>query len=147
MFRQAFDDADAGNHALPGRRRLFCCPMILPDGVRIDLTIEFRKYVDKGEPVVILLDKDNGRGFLPPSDDKHWHIKPPSPLFYYSCCNNFWWCLNNVAKGVARDELPYAMHMPNVVVRSELHDMMNWYIGTLYGFNLSTGKEGKYFPA
>ena len=35
-----------------------------------------------------------------------------------------------VAKGIARDELSY---------------MMNWYIGTQHGFNLSTGKNGKYF--
>jgi hypothetical protein len=36
------------------------------------------------------------------------------------------------------------MNMLNVWVRSELHDMINWYIGTLHGFNLSTGKAGKY---
>ncbi|MHB1485565.1 MAG: aminoglycoside 6-adenylyltransferase [Saccharofermentanales bacterium] len=42
--------------------------------------------------------------------------------FLFSCCNNFWWCLNNVAKGIARDELPYVMHMLNEVVRSELHE-------------------------
>lgn len=122
--------------------------IIFPDGVRIDLSFEFTKYMDDGEPAVVLLDKDNGCGFLPPipaPSDEHWHIKPPSPLFFYSCCNNFWWCLNNVAKGIARDELPYVMHMLNDVVRSELHDMINWYIGTLHGFNLSTGKEGKYF--
>jgi len=122
--------------------------MIFPDGVRIDLTFEFKKYIDDGEPAVILLDKDNGRGFLPPKlvpNDKYWHIKPPSSLFFYSCCNNFWWCLNNVAKGIARDELPYVMNMLNNVVRLELHDMINWYIGTLHEFNLSTGKDGKYF--
>ena len=122
--------------------------MIYPDGVRIDLSFEFTKYIDDGEPAVVLLDKDNGSGFLPalpaPSD-KHWHIRPPSPLFFYSCCNNFWWCLNNAAKGLVRDELSYVMHMLNDVVRSELHDMMNYYIGTQHGFNLSTGKEGKYF--
>lgn len=122
--------------------------MVYPDGVRIDLSFEFAEYIDDGEPAVILLDKDNGSGFLPvlpaPSD-RHWHIKPPSPLFFYSCCNNFWWCLNNVAKGIARDELPYVMHMLNDVVRSELHDMINYYIGTQHGFNLSTGKNGKYF--
>ena len=122
--------------------------MIYPDGVRIDLSFVFSKYIDDGEPAVILLDKDNGSGFLPalpvPSD-KYWHIKPPSPLFFYSCCNNFWWCLNNVAKGIARDELPYVMHMLNDVVRFELHDMMNNYIGVQNGFNLSTGKDGKYF--
>ena len=37
------------------------------------------------------------------------------------------------------------MHMLNDVVRFELHDMMNNYIGVQNGFNLSTGKDGKYF--
>jgi aminoglycoside 6-adenylyltransferase len=121
--------------------------MIYPDGVRIDLSFVGSRYVDDGEPAVILLDKDKGRGFLPPQvvpNYRYWHIRPPSPLFFYSCCNNFWWCLNNVAKGIARDELPYVMNMLNVWVRSELHEMINWYIGTLHGFNLTTGKEGKY---
>ena len=122
--------------------------MIFNDGIRIDLSFEFTRYIDDGEPAVVLLDKDNGKGFLPvlpvPSD-KFWHIEPPSPLYYYSCCNNFWWCLNNVAKGIARDELPYVMHMLNNEVRTELHDMINYYIGTRHGFNLSTGKNGKYF--
>ncbi|MCL2512923.1 MAG: aminoglycoside 6-adenylyltransferase, partial [Oscillospiraceae bacterium] len=107
---------DGGGH--------FTYMMIYPDGSRIDLTFQPKKYVDEGEPVIALLDKDNGNGLLPalppPSDDVY-HIKPPPPLFYYSCCNNFWWCLNNVAKGIARDELPYAMHMLNETVRAELH--------------------------
>ncbi|HEY8421628.1 MAG TPA: aminoglycoside 6-adenylyltransferase [Thermoclostridium sp.] len=122
--------------------------MIYPDGVRIDLSFVFTKYKDVGEPAVILLDKDNGRGFLPPRiapGNAYWSIKPPSPLFFYSCCNNFWWCLNNVAKGIARDELPYAMYMLNNVVRPELHDMINYYIGVQNGFNITTGKNGKYF--
>lgn len=122
--------------------------MIYDDGVRIDLNFSYKKYIHKGEPAVILLDKDKGEGFLPalpePSDD-HWHIKPPTELFYYSCCNNFWWCLNNVAKGIARDELPYAMTMLNCEIRSELHHMINYYIGSQQGFKLSTGKQGKYF--
>ncbi|MDR1117311.1 MAG: aminoglycoside 6-adenylyltransferase [Oscillospiraceae bacterium] len=122
--------------------------MIYPDGSRLDLTFEPKRYVDDGEPSITLLDKDNGNGFrpaLPSPNDAVYHIKPPSELFYYSCCNNFWWCLNNVAKGIARDELPYVMNMLNEVVRSELHDMIKWYIGSQHGFNLSTGKDGKYF--
>jgi len=122
--------------------------MIYPDGSRLDLNFDNEKYIDDGEPAVVLLDKDNGRGFipvLPAPSDKIWHIKPPSPLYFYSCCNNFWWCLNNVAKGIARDELPYVMYMLNDVVRPELHDMINYFIGTLHGFNISTGKNGKYF--
>ena len=126
----------------------FVYMMIYPDGSRIDLTFEYRKYVDNGEPAVVLLDKDAGNGFippLPPPSDAVWRIKPPSLLFYTSCCNNFWWCLNNVAKGIARDELPYVMYMLNEIVRSELHEMINWYIGVTHGFYISTGKGGKYF--
>jgi len=120
--------------------------MIFPDSVRIDLSFIFERVIDDGEPSIVLLDKDNGDGFFPPIiiDEKYWHIKPPTALDYYSCCNNFWWCLNNVAKGIMRDELPYVMSMINNANRSELHDMINWYIGTQHGFNLSTGKNGKY---
>jgi aminoglycoside 6-adenylyltransferase len=119
--------------------------MIFSDGNRIDLSFEFTEYIDDGEPAIILLDKDGFLPHLPPPTDEHWFIKPPSELFFTSCCNNFWWCLNNVAKGVRRDELPYVMHMLNEVIRSELHDMINWYIGVQNKFLLSTGKMGKYF--
>ena len=105
--------------------------MIYPDGVRIDLSFVFNKYIDDGEPSITLLDKDNGNGFRPEmsiQDDSIWHIKPPDELFYYSCCNNFWWCLNNVAKGIKRDELSYviANHImqfcPNLIVK-HLHSI------------------------
>ena len=122
--------------------------MIYPNGCRLDLTFQQKKHIDDGEPLLVLLDKDNGTGYLPqmpPPCDAIYHIKPPAALFYYSCCNNFWWCLNNVAKGIARDELPYVMMMLNVIVRTELHDMINWYIGTHNGFNISTGKDGRFF--
>ncbi|MCL2880653.1 MAG: aminoglycoside 6-adenylyltransferase [Treponema sp.] len=121
--------------------------MIFPDGIRIDLGVIFTKFQNTGEPAVVLLDKDNGMEFvpqLPPPNGAIWHIKPPSALFFSSCCNNFWWCLNNVAKGIARDELPYVMYMINDVVRPELDDMVNWYIGSTKGFSLSTGKNGKF---
>ena len=124
--------------------------MIFPDGNRVDLDFEteIANYIGPDEPAVVLLDKDNGDGIVPPLPspaDTAYHIKPPSALDYYSCCNDFWWCLNNVAKGIARDELPYMMSMLNEVVRSELHDMMAWHVGIRHGFDLSVGKNGKYF--
>jgi len=129
---------DGGGH--------FSYMMIYPDGVRLDLTLlPPRQYTDIAEPSVVLLDKDGLLPPLPSPSDAVYHIKPPAPLYYYSCCNNFWWCLNNVAKGIARDELPYAMNMLNAVVRFELHCMIEWYIGTQHGFHLSAGKDGKYF--
>ena len=132
----------------PDEGRHFNYMMIYPDSSRLDLTFKPEKHVDDGEPYVILLDKDDGAGFVPTfsrTTDEAFHIKPPTALEYYSCCNNFWWCLNNVAKGIARDELSYVMFMLNSIVREELHFMMSWHIGVKHGFDLSVGKEGKYF--
>ncbi len=51
----------------------------------------------------------------------------------------------NVAKGIIRDELPYAMEMYNEIVRSDLKDMIDWYIGINNDFKVSAGKMGKYY--
>lgn len=72
-------------------------------------------------------------------------MERPSELQCASCCNEFWWCLNNVAKGIARDELPYAMWMYHVPVRDMLVKMLEWYIGVHTDFSVSAGKLGKYF--
>jgi len=122
--------------------------MLFEDGNRIDLSLvplneENLKQYDC--LTVALLDKDGIVPVYPPSTDKDFWLNEPDELFYYSCCNNFWWCLNNAAKGIARDELSYVMNMLNDVVRTELHDMVGYYIGTQHGFNLSVGKSGKYF--
>jgi aminoglycoside 6-adenylyltransferase len=124
--------------------------IIFTDGVRLDLSFEFKKYIDDGEPALTLLDKDGGKGFLPflgPPKDDLWHIYAPSEHYFVSCCNEFWWCLNNAAKGLARDELPYVMYMLNDVIRPELHNMIDWYIGTVHGFSFSTGKNSKYIKS
>jgi len=122
----------------------FCWLMIFEDGNRIDLSVEFTPYVDNGEPAKILLDKDGLIPKLKPNE-RHWHIKPPSQKYFYDCCNEFWWCLNNVAKGIARDELPYAMNMYNCIVRDMLDKMIEWFIGVNHDFSVSAGKMGKYF--
>ncbi len=122
--------------------------MLFQDGNRLDLTlipIQRLELIGKDSLSIALMDKD---GILPPfpdATDIDYIIQPPSELFYLSCCNNFWWCLQNVAKGIARNELPYAMLMFHNVVREELHDMIGWYIGTITDYTVSAGKMGKYF--
>lgn len=123
--------------------------MLFDDGTRIDLSIKLvteKDFFDmKGEPTITLLDKDNVIPLLPAPSEKAYRVKKPNIDMFTACCNNFWWCLNNVAKGIARDELPYVMNMYNVHVR-EMHDkMITWYIGFEHDFSVSVGKDGKYF--
>lgn len=50
-----------------------------------------------------------------------------------------------MAKGIARDELSYAMEMMNHYVRDMLILMLEWYVGVNHDFKVSSGKNGKYF--
>lgn len=122
--------------------------ILFDDCNRIDLTLiplEKRELISNDSASVALLDKDDILPKFPPASGSDYHIKPPSELFFTSCCNDFWWCLQYTAKGIARDELPYAMGMLNNFVRHELHDMISWHIGVEHGFGIPAGKMGKYF--
>lgn len=98
--------------------------MIFPDGNRIDLSISPGEYRDDGEPMLLLLDKDGTFSEIRIAED-YWHIKRPAAKMFVDCCNEFHWCLNNVAKGIAREELSYAMEMQNHYVRDMLVRMLN----------------------
>lgn len=115
---------------------------IFEDGNRIDLTVTAKTYVNSGEPAVVLLDKVGMLSGAAARED-FWCVKPPSEKDFHDCCNEFWWCLNNVAKGIARDELPYVMEMFNKYVRDMLNLMTDWYIGVTNEFKVSAGKMGK----
>lgn len=122
----------------------YCYLMIFPDGNRIDLNFTANEYIDDGEPMLLLLDKDGTFPQIQIAED-YWHIKMPTQKFFSDCCNEFHWCLNNVAKGIARDELSYAMEMLNHYVRDMLVLMLEWYVGVKHDFKVSSGKCGKYF--
>ena len=123
--------------------------MLFKDGNRIDLGIKIKEEAlqqyNNDKLNLKLLDKDNIiLNLSNPTDIDYW-IKKPTEAEFKGCCNEFWWCLNNVAKGIARDELPYAMWMFNVPVRNMLVKMIEWHIGVNTKFSLSAGKMGKYF--
>lgn len=122
--------------------------MLFADGNRIDLTLEtvdsaVRKY-GKDSLTVLLLDKD---GMLdpiePPSDRSYW-IQRPLLGDFEACTNNFWWCMQNVAKGIARRELPYARSMFERVIRPELDRVIGWYIASQHAYRINLGAFGRW---
>ena len=119
------------------------------DGNRMDLRLmpieEVNVLTDK--LCVILLDKD---GILPDiseaTDEDYW-VKRPSQNEFSACCNEFWWCLNNVAKGLWREEIPYVHHVYYTGSHAHLMQLLNWKIGYETNFKVSTGKAFKYIKA
>lgn len=103
--------------------------MLFTDGNRIDLHIEteesMRKRFVSEKLTISLLDKDHILPAIDPPSDSDYHILMPTEAMYAGCTNNFWWCLQNVAKGIWRDELPYAKGMFERVIRDELDNMFS----------------------
>lgn len=143
------DSNDLGWGQNADYNRAYTWLMLFKDGNRIDLHIQVKEamleeYI-KDSLTVPLLDKDSILPSIPPSNDKDYWIKEPTKSRYDGCCNEFWWCLNNVAKGIVRDQMPYAMRMYHEIVHIELDKMLEWYIGIKTDFFISVGMWGKYF--
>ena len=122
--------------------------MLLSSGYRIDLTfasLDKAEFVIKNDPVgKVILDKDNIIDSSQFTQEDIYKVKPPTRKIFENTCNSFWWVLQNIAKGIKRKELPYAMQMFSYS-REELHKVISWHIGLKNEFNVSTGKMGKYF--
>ncbi|NLO39886.1 MAG: aminoglycoside 6-adenylyltransferase [Ruminiclostridium sp.] len=143
------DSNDLGWGQKADYSRSYCWLMLFKDGNRIDLHIQIKEAMEEeyttDSLTIPLLDKDNILPPIPPSNDKGYWVKKPTKPQYDGCCNEFWWCLNNVAKGIVRDQFPYAMRMYHETVHAELDKMLEWYIGVNSGFTVTVGMWGKYF--
>lgn len=121
--------------------------MQLADGNRLDLHVQTLGYTLQElerEPLSqVLWDRDSILPKLPPPTDAgHW-VQRPGPQQYAACCNEFWWCLNNLAKGLWRREVPYAQEVLSFQLRPQLVRMLGWESGVRCGFAHSIGKAGK----
>jgi aminoglycoside 6-adenylyltransferase len=122
--------------------------MLFRDGNRLDLTFATLDKVDElvsGDPIGrVLLDKEGILKNVKFKGQEVYYVMPPTRREYENSCNSFWWILQNIAKGLKRSELPYALQMFNYA-REDLNKMVNWYIGLKHEYQVSAGKMGKYF--
>lgn len=122
--------------------------MQFADGIRMDLTIQTVNYaldhIQDDKLCKILLDKEKILPEIAASTDCQYWIKKPTKEQYLAVCNEFWWCTNNIAKGLWREEIPYVQDMTNYYVRTELITMLDWKVGILTEWSVSTGKSSKY---
>jgi aminoglycoside 6-adenylyltransferase len=116
------------------------------DGNRIDMTFRSKEDI---APILddslslVLLDKHQLFNLPPPSLRSYLPVKPAAKQFA-DCCNEFWWVNPYVAKGLYRDEIPYAKGILDGPIRSELLQMLTWYIGVTTNFQVAIGLYGRY---
>jgi aminoglycoside 6-adenylyltransferase len=120
--------------------------MLFSDGVRIDLSfaaLSELAYLAEDSLTMVLLDKDQRIAPLPPPSEAGYYTPRPSPKEFAEVVNEIFWCSNNIAKGIWRDELPYAKAMYDVVVRDPVLKMLAWYAAMQHNWTLNTGKFGR----
>ena len=130
------------------KENLYGWLMQFTDGNRIDLHVE---SIDHAKANILsdslckfLLDKDKCLPDSPESSDKNYWVAKPSKAQFVCTCTEFLWCLNNIAKGLWREEIPYVQDMLNYVVRKQLEKMLSWKIGVITDYSVSVGKSAKY---
>ncbi|HMN11578.1 MAG TPA: aminoglycoside 6-adenylyltransferase [Bellilinea sp.] len=115
------------------------------DGSRIDFTFQpvttaYLIYEDSLSKVV--LDKDDLIPELPEPNDSSYFPTRPTPNLYADCCNEFWWLMPYIAKGIARGKPAYAQaHLS--LARQQLYQMLIWHFGFHTDFKQNTGKHGR----
>ncbi len=122
--------------------------MLFKDIVRIDMSffpVDKITELEEDSLSLILLDKDNVLPPLEAPSEKSYYVKKPSKNEFAEAINEFYWCLNNVAKGIYREELVYVKWMFENIVREVMIKMLNWYIGINNNFMINPGKAGKWF--
>lgn len=116
------------------------------DGNRMDLHVCTKENALANlELYQILVDKDGIVPYPQENTDERYWVKEPREIEFKCTCSDFWWCLNNVAKGLWRNELPYAMDVINFVLRPHLKRLLEWKMGIENNFSVSAGKSCKYF--
>lgn len=137
LFMQYPEDGPEGDP-----ERCYGWLMVFTDGNRIDLHVCTAEVGMPGrDGFIALCDKDGilpGKGRLPDHS-----VQPPDEEQYRSVCNEFWWCLGNVAKGIRRGETPYVLEMLGQCVRPALLRMLEWYVQFHCG-SVNSGKFGKH---
>lgn len=122
--------------------------MQFKDGNRVDLHVESiahaKEHITDDKLCKILLDKENILPDISEATDEDYYVKRPTEEQFRCTCTEFWWCLNNVAKGLWREEIPYVQDMMNFCVRKQLEKVLSWKVGILTDFSVSVGKSGKY---
>ncbi len=122
--------------------------MLFTDLVRIDmifLPLEVVNTLEEDSLIKVLLDKDNRLPKYDKPSEKSYYVKRPTEKEFDYEVNEFFWCLNNVAKGIYRDELVYVKMMYEWIVKKPLIKMIKWHIGVNYDFKVNPGKLGKWF--
>jgi aminoglycoside 6-adenylyltransferase len=147
LIMQTPDDWYMEPYDYSGKRR-FAYLTQYKDGNRIDLTFidvsEIGKEAQFNEPRTVLINKDNFPELKDITSKDAFLIKKPGEFEFYNTVNEFRWVSNYATKGLCRQQFYYAKYSMEHLMMNMFMKMINWKVGVLNDFNVTTGSFSKY---
>ena len=131
-------------HNILGNRRLYL--MLFEDGNRIDLTLCPKEYIKEwveSEADFTVLEDPKGLFAPYSSNPQRFWIHPASNSDFKKGCNEFWWVVAYVVKGIHRNHLVYATDHLYGICQQELLKLLAWQVTADKG-TIDVGKNYKY---
>jgi len=150
LILQMPDEMNLPGYEIDSEKTAFAYLMRFKDGNRIDLTLfpleKLETHFVFDSLSILLLEKDNIFGELPPASEADYLIRKPAEKEFADVCNEFWWVATYVAKGLWRNEITYAKDLMENPVRKMFMKMLEWQVGVEKDFSVNFGTGGKYLP-
>ena len=131
-------------HNVLDHRRLYL--ILFEDGNRIDLTlcpkVHIKEWVDSEADYTVLKDEKGLFESYTTNPQRYW-TNPASPIDFEKACNEFWWVLAYVVKGICRKQAIYATDHLYGICQQELLKVLAWRVAADKG-TIDIGKNYKY---
>ena len=125
-------------------RRLYL--MLFEDRNRIDLTLcpkeHIKEWVESEADFTVLEDTKGLFAPYSPNPQRYW-TSPATEMDFEKVCNEFWWVLSYVVKGICRNQLIYATDHLYGICQQELLKVLAWLVSSDRGA-VDIGKNYKY---
>lgn len=135
LLQQVPDEMVLGNE-FNQKQLSFSFLTIFEGDYRIDLTLfpidQFESDYKSESLSLVWIDKDNLFQKIAVPSDSDYHISKPTEREFREVCNEFWWTITNVAKGLKREELISAKYILENIVRPMFWKLMEWNVGFQY---------------
>lgn len=137
LMMQKPDQNDLDRKIIHEVKDRFAYLILLKTGIRIDLTLatppKVKTIIKEDSLTKVLLDKDSLLTDIDPPSEKSYYLKKPdNEATFQAIYNDFYWCSQNVLKGIKRQEWPYANTMFHHILMKHLNTMIQYAITVKY---------------
>lgn len=131
----------------PNKKNQYTYLMQFDDGHRIDLRLIDETHFDEtmlDSLSVIILDKEARLKKRAKANLSDYLPTAPSETAFDNCCLEFFWLSLYVLKGLLRNQVIYAKHILDVLMRQELLKLLSWHVAFKTHYQVNIGAYWKH---